>query len=161
MSCSLSSITHIIIDEVHERDRFSDFLLTVLRDALTSYPSLKLILMSATIDVRKFTSYFVNTHHIHVPGKIYPVKQIFLEDVLLLTKYVNPKIKKVKKDECINSIDNDLPMKMCQDLLLDNPASTLPVIQGSASSYNIGENMKAPMLAFLSLPQEEAHNKQK
>merc|ERR1712183_219892 len=26
-TCSLSSVTHIIIDEVHERDRFSDFLL--------------------------------------------------------------------------------------------------------------------------------------
>ena len=88
---ALASVTHIIIDEVHERDRFSDFLLTVLRDALSSFPSLKLILMSATIDVKKFSSYFLNAQHIHVPGKIYPVKQIFLEDVLLLTNYNSAK----------------------------------------------------------------------
>ena len=31
---SLATVTHIIIDEVHERDRFSDFLLTVLRLSL-------------------------------------------------------------------------------------------------------------------------------
>jgi hypothetical protein len=28
------SFTHIIVDEVHERDKLSDFLLTVLRDML-------------------------------------------------------------------------------------------------------------------------------
>ena len=131
---SLASVTHIIIDEVHERDRFSDFLLTVLRDALVSFPSLKLILMSATIDVRKFSNYFVNAHHMHVPGKIYPVKQIFLEDVLLLTNYNNSKMDRKRNDQYLSTnIDQgsnfqmqstinalDMPMKMCQDVLSEN-----------------------------------------
>ena len=51
---SLGTITHIIIDEIHERDRFSDFLLTVIRDALNKFRGLKLILMSATVDVALF-----------------------------------------------------------------------------------------------------------
>lgn len=54
----LSTITHIIVDEVHERDRFSDFLLVSLRDALLKYKNLKLILMSATMDINIFTKYF-------------------------------------------------------------------------------------------------------
>ena len=33
----LESLTHIIIDEIHERDAMSDFLLTVIRDALSRY----------------------------------------------------------------------------------------------------------------------------
>jgi HrpA-like RNA helicase len=41
--------------QVHERDRFSDFLLTVLRDALNKFRNLKLIVMSATTDVGLFT----------------------------------------------------------------------------------------------------------
>lgn len=51
---ALGTVTHIIIDEIHERDRFSDFLLTVIRDALNKFRSLKLILMSATVDVNLF-----------------------------------------------------------------------------------------------------------
>ena len=52
---ALSSVTHIIVDEIHERDKFSDFLLTVLRDALKKFPNLKLLLMSATLDSELFT----------------------------------------------------------------------------------------------------------
>ncbi len=45
----LSTHTHIVVDEVHERDKNTDFLLIVLRDMLVSRPDLKLILMSATL----------------------------------------------------------------------------------------------------------------
>ena len=50
----LNSITHIIVDEIHERDKFSDFLVAVLRNALDKYANLKLILMSATLDIDLF-----------------------------------------------------------------------------------------------------------
>ena len=48
------SLTHIIVDEVHERDSASDFLLTVVKRALAKHPNLKLVLMSATADVELF-----------------------------------------------------------------------------------------------------------
>lgn len=54
----LQDITHIIIDEIHERDSFSDFLLILLRDVLPSHPALRLVLMSATLHVDLFASYF-------------------------------------------------------------------------------------------------------
>ena len=50
----LNSITHIIVDEIHERDKFSDFLVAVLRNALDKYANMKLILMSATLDIELF-----------------------------------------------------------------------------------------------------------
>jgi HrpA-like RNA helicase len=50
----LNTITHIIVDEIHERDKFSDFLITVLRDALKALPHLRLVLMSATMDSEMF-----------------------------------------------------------------------------------------------------------
>ena len=51
--------THVILDEVHERDEDMDFLLLVVRKLLrTNSAMVKVILMSATIDVDKFSSYF-------------------------------------------------------------------------------------------------------
>lgn len=43
---SLADISHVIIDEVHERSLDTDFLLVLLRDVLRTRRSLKLILMS-------------------------------------------------------------------------------------------------------------------
>lgn len=48
---TLSGYSHVVIDEVHERDRNTDFLLIVLRDLLPSRPELRVILMSATLQV--------------------------------------------------------------------------------------------------------------
>ncbi|XP_024881592.1 probable ATP-dependent RNA helicase spindle-E [Temnothorax curvispinosus] len=51
--------THVILDEVHERDEDMDFLLLVVRKLLrTNSTTVKVILMSATIDVDKFSAYF-------------------------------------------------------------------------------------------------------
>ena len=49
---------HVRQDEVHERDRFSDFLLIVLRELLHRLKSLKIILMSAALNVQLFYNYF-------------------------------------------------------------------------------------------------------
>lgn len=56
----LASVTHIIVDEVHERDRLTDFTLIVLREALTKFRSLRLVLMSATLDASHYSAYFNN-----------------------------------------------------------------------------------------------------
>lgn len=38
---SLARVSHIVLDEVHERDLTSDFLLVLVRDLLQSRPDLK------------------------------------------------------------------------------------------------------------------------
>ncbi|KAF5187328.1 Dexh-box atp-dependent rna helicase dexh6 [Thalictrum thalictroides] len=79
-------VTHIIVDEIHERDRFSDLMLAILRDMLPLYPHLRLILMSATIDSERFSQYFGGCPVIRVPGFTYPVKSFYLEDILSVLK---------------------------------------------------------------------------
>ncbi|KAM3874374.1 LOW QUALITY PROTEIN: 3'-5' RNA helicase YTHDC2-like [Diretmus argenteus] len=86
---SLATVTHIIVDEVHERDGLTDFLLTKMRDVLKTMPTLKLILCSAALDVDLFLRYFGSCPVIHIKGRPFEVKQLFLEDVLRLTGYVN------------------------------------------------------------------------
>ncbi|KAJ8937482.1 hypothetical protein NQ314_011872 [Rhamnusium bicolor] len=101
---ALHNITHIIIDEVHERDKLSDFLLICLKQALRQFPELKIILMSATLNANKFLDYFGTGEILSIPGRLYPIDVIFLEEILFLTKYMSPKmrdaqIKQIEKEE--------------------------------------------------------------
>lgn len=48
--------THIIIDEVHERSLDSDLLCLVLKLMHANMPNLRLLLMSATLQVRRVRS---------------------------------------------------------------------------------------------------------
>lgn len=84
---SLASVTHVIVDEVHERSEESDFLLMILRDLLPSRPDLKIILMSATLNAELFSEYFGGVPVLEIPGRTFPVEQFFLEDVLEQTEF--------------------------------------------------------------------------
>ncbi|XP_023587729.1 3'-5' RNA helicase YTHDC2 isoform X3 [Trichechus manatus latirostris] len=96
---TLSTVTHVIVDEVHERDRFSDFLLTKLRDLLQKHPTLKLILSSAALDVNLFIRYFGSCPVIYIQGRPFEVKEMFLEDILRTTGYTNKEMLKYKKEK--------------------------------------------------------------
>ncbi|TSM12535.1 ATP-dependent RNA helicase DHX29 [Bagarius yarrelli] len=84
----LSSISHIIVDEVHERSVQSDFLLTILKNVIHKRSDLQLILMSATVDCDKFARYFNRCPVVTIPGKTFPVEVFHLEDIVEETGYV-------------------------------------------------------------------------
>ncbi|XP_006494370.2 DExH-box ATP-dependent RNA helicase DExH7, chloroplastic isoform X2 [Citrus sinensis] len=83
---NLTGVTHVIVDEVHERSLLGDFLLIVLKDLLEKQsahdtPKLKVILMSATVDSNLFSRYFGDCPVITAEGRTHPVTTYFLEDV--------------------------------------------------------------------------------
>ncbi|KAF9108800.1 ATP-dependent RNA helicase dhx29 [Mortierella sp. AM989] len=84
---SLSGVTHLVIDEVHERTLESDFLLIILKKLLPTRPDLRIILMSATVDSERFSQYFNGCPVLEVPGRTFPVHPMFLEDVIDATGY--------------------------------------------------------------------------
>nr|XP_046231082.1 3'-5' RNA helicase YTHDC2 isoform X2 [Scatophagus argus] len=106
---SLTTVTHVIVDEVHERDGLTDFLLTKMRDVLQRIPTLKLILSSAALDVDLFLRYFGSCPVIKLKGRQFEVKELFLEDILRLTgfnskdmrKYNEETQRKEKKKKCL------------------------------------------------------------
>nr|XP_024395088.1 DExH-box ATP-dependent RNA helicase DExH1-like isoform X2 [Physcomitrium patens] len=83
----LNGVSHVMVDEIHERGMNEDFLLIILRDLLPRRPDLRLVLMSATINAELFSRYFGGAPMKHIPGFTYPVKELFLEDVLELTRF--------------------------------------------------------------------------
>ncbi|XP_061453249.1 probable ATP-dependent RNA helicase DHX34 isoform X2 [Rhineura floridana] len=69
---------HVLIaDEVHERHLHGDFLLGVLRKILPARPSLKLVLMSATINIQLFADYFGGVPVVQVPGRLFPITVLY------------------------------------------------------------------------------------
>jgi len=85
----LKGVTHVIVDEVHERQWQIDFLLIVLRRLLsTTRNDLKIVLMSATLDSQLFCQFFYGAPLLSIPGRTYPVSEYFLEDILEATQHV-------------------------------------------------------------------------
>jgi ATP-dependent RNA helicase DHX29 len=86
-SGGLQEVTHLVIDEVHERSIDTDFLLVILRSLLERRPELKVILMSATVDAARFSRYLNDAPILTVPGRTFPVQTRYLEDAIELTHY--------------------------------------------------------------------------
>lgn len=85
---SIADVSHIFVDEVHERSVDTDFLLALLRDVMNARPDLKIVLMSATLDANIFASYFGGSDkvgEVHIPGRTYSVTDYYLDDIVKLT----------------------------------------------------------------------------
>ncbi|SNX86353.1 probable Putative DEAH-box ATP-dependent helicase UM11114 [Melanopsichium pennsylvanicum] len=78
----LRGISHVVVDEVHERNVDSDFLLLELRELLKRNSKIKVVLMSATINQETFASYFGKAPCISIPGRTFPVEDYYLEDIV-------------------------------------------------------------------------------
>lgn len=89
-----NSVTHLFLDEVHEREKITDFLLIAIRDGLRINPNLKIILMSATLDSQIFSQYFNDAPTINVPGKMFPVDVAYLGEIISMTGYKTKSMEK-------------------------------------------------------------------
>ncbi|KZF26539.1 P-loop containing nucleoside triphosphate hydrolase protein [Xylona heveae TC161] len=82
---ALSDVSHVVVDEVHERSLDTDFLLVLLRGVLQRRKDLKLILMSATLDAEIFENYFRGSGkvgRVEIQGRTFPVQDYYLDDIL-------------------------------------------------------------------------------
>lgn len=122
----LEEYTHIIMDEIHERDKNTEFLMIALQDLLDDRDDLQLILMSATMPTRDLAEYWCGVGsrrsreqsqaddglsnpacmpvELNIPGRTFPVQEFFLEDVLSMTGFVS----EVPGEADMQQIENEL-----------------------------------------------------
>ncbi|GAB6031229.1 hypothetical protein CHUAL_009042 [Chamberlinius hualienensis] len=90
----LSMYNVLILDEVHERHLHGDFLLGVVNCLVRQRSDLKIILMSATINIDLFRNYFWGAPVIQVPGRLYPITiqywPVSIEEQASRTQRINP-----------------------------------------------------------------------
>jgi ATP-dependent RNA helicase DHX36 len=89
---ALTGVSHVILDEVHERTIESDLLMAILRDLLRRRADLRLVLMSATVNAKTFADYFAPVCAapaiVDVPGRTFEVSVLHLEDVVDRVGYI-------------------------------------------------------------------------
>ena len=84
---SLGGVTHLVLDEVHERSAELDLALAAIRKMHAATPSAapRTVLMSATVESGPLVSYFeavgVRVGQVDVPGRTFPVEQKYIDDV--------------------------------------------------------------------------------
>ena len=70
----LSKYSVIILDEIHERTINTDVLLGLVKELLKERFDLKVLLMSATVDIPKMVKYMDVGSVIKVEGRTFPVE---------------------------------------------------------------------------------------
>ncbi|KAF8103693.1 hypothetical protein N665_0186s0061 [Sinapis alba] len=142
---SLEGVSHVIIDEIHERGMNEDFLLVVLKDILPRRPDLRLILMSATLNAELFSSYFDGAQTMHIPGFTYPIRTHFLEDILENTFKTAESKRNTWIPDCI---DFDLIQHvLCHIVKGETPGAVLVFMTGWEDINYLKSNLQAhPLL---------------
>lgn len=124
----LESYDMVILDEAHERNTNIDQLFLLLRRALLKRRSLKLMIISATINEKLFTDYFPTSHFKFARldgggGTNFPIKKYYLE------KPINTLIKEQVKGDKFTEAS---VRRVCDILMASVEGDILVFLTGSA-----------------------------
>ena len=102
----LSAYHVVILDEVHERHLSCDFLLGIMKCLTIQRPDLKILLMSATINIELFSQYFNHCPVIQVRNNLLFLslnfsEKFFLFKFCIIKKYLDLFIVNFNLIECI------------------------------------------------------------
>lgn len=136
----LSAYDVVIVDEVHERHAMGDFLLGILKSILIARPTLKLVLMSATINAELFSRYFNQAPLITVPGKTFPVE---VEYVPMEEQDINL----VDESFILERRRQEFPQSIPARTMKLDPAPYLRIMEGIDSEHPATE--RGDLLIFL------------
>ena len=134
---TLRNCTHLVLDEIHERDTNTDLLLLAVKNLVRKRPNLRVVIMSATLDAAKFYHYFkIDDLQVGKPIVIesptnFPIKSFHLEDIRLPKRgldkdsgnYLKEEIFKGSAD--IGKVPHSLVSNVIADLHLNKPEGAI------------------------------------
>ncbi|XP_066944325.1 probable ATP-dependent RNA helicase DHX34 [Macrobrachium rosenbergii] len=156
---SLSLYDVIILDEIHERHLHTDFLLGVMKCLLLQRDSIKIVLMSATINIDLFRNYFMGQAPvIQVPGRLYPIKLQYFPIPILEQASKREKINPAPYIRVMQLIDNKYPDDERGDMLIFlSGMSEISTVVEAAKLYAQQTNrwIVLPLHSTLSVTEQE------
>jgi len=153
---TMKQFTHVILDEIHERDIMADIILVIIKEVLPVRPNLKIVLMSATLNANQFASYLGGCPILHIPGFMYPVTKFYLEDVLEMTEYnMSFSPDHDRKTPTLSVEKTVLTEELVQKMILDkhlSPSTLSSLLHPQAESMNL--DLIATLVAHIHTTQE-------
>ncbi|CAI4228026.1 unnamed protein product [Auanema sp. JU1783] len=138
MNSLLEQYNILILDEVHERHLTSDLLIGLLSELVKTRSDLKLILMSATINLDLFSNYFEGAPVIKVPGRLFPIELKYhpIKQFLADTAKKDHKIDPTPFLRILELIDKEVPSTERGDALIFlNGVSEMTTVAESLKTY--------------------------
>uniref|UniRef100_A0A182M985 RNA helicase n=1 Tax=Anopheles culicifacies TaxID=139723 RepID=A0A182M985_9DIPT len=142
----LREYSHLVLDEIHERDVITDLLLAIIRMVLPYRKDLRVILMSATLTAETFSQYFNNCPMAEIHGIAYPVREHYLEDVLRDLKFysfedkmAHGRMRNRNNTHQRQGAFDDMIKPYCEEIASRYPAPVLRALQNPGSENNQNE----------------------
>ena len=132
-----NDVSHLIIDEVHERSVDSDILCLLCKRLLKTNLRIRLVLMSATLAANMYAGYFgVTEPPIQVGGRKFPIREFFVEDLVSTFKFPakDQKSAKVIRDQCEKSKCRTPPSNTYMESLYQLAVRTVAAVGQPGSS---------------------------
>ncbi|PPJ60520.1 hypothetical protein CBER1_03191 [Cercospora berteroae] len=132
----MDNVSHLVIDEVHERDIFVDFLLIILKKAVATRQRAgkkvpHIVLMSATLDQKLFSEYLPNVHEgklvpcpsLSVPGRTFPVAERYVEQIVedIFASHQDELTSLLAQDKGVSKEYLDGELRFAQDSAVGTP----------------------------------------
>ncbi|XP_032685966.1 probable ATP-dependent RNA helicase DHX34 [Odontomachus brunneus] len=157
---AVSAYDVVVLDEVHERHLHGDFLLGIMKCIIYQNPNLKLVLMSATINIELFNNYFAkeNVKTIEVPGRLYPIQLMYRPVTIEDIKYKNDRFNPSPYVQILQIIDQKYPVDEKGDLLIFlSGMNEITTVVDAAKEYSKKKNnwIVLPLHSTLSIAEQD------
>ena len=150
----------IVLDEVHERHLHGDFLLGIMKCVIDQRHDLKLVLMSATINIELFSNYFAkeDVKVIQVPGRLYPIQLFYRPVTIEDIRYKNDRFNPSPYIQILQLVDQKYPVNEKGDLLIFlSGMSEITAVVDAAKEYSQKKNnwIVLPLHSTLSISEQD------
>lgn len=155
----LSMYDVMILDEIHERHLHTDFLLGVIKCLVMQREDIKVVLMSATINLDLFRNYFMGKAPVvQVPGRLYPIKLQYFPIPVVEQASKTEKLNPAPYVRILQLIDKKYPDDERGDLLIFlSGMSEISTVVEAVKLYGqqTGKWIVLPLHSTLSVSEQE------